>query len=364
MLLLYTKNAVDKSLYSTKNAVLYTFFIFGVRLVIVTKGNGMNPANKDVVAKSNKLIQASYRLTLVEQQIILFAICKAREEKRLITESSRLYIRAKEFAAMFHTNETKVYHQLKQAAFELFKRQVIIETVNEKTGKIGKGPSRWVQHVKYWPGSGEVELAFTMEIIPFITRLEKNFTKYGLEKVAELTSVHAIRLYEMCVQRLNMKYPPAIEIEALKEAFDLKEEYERTDSFKRSVLDVAINQINKFTDLNVAYKQLKTGRVITHFDLEVRVKPEHKPEPQKKGMDAAYLAEHARPGERHDDAFHRVRAERAKRKSAKRPEQMPLPECLAEPIPRKPDDPAVKESMKATREAVAALKKRHADTVS
>lgn len=95
------------------------------------------------------------------------------------------------------------------------------------------------------------------------------------------------------------------------------------------------------------------------------MKPEHKPQPKKKGMTAADLAASARPGERHDDAFNRVRADRARRKSArspKRPEQMTLPECLAEPIPRNPDDPAVKASIKETRAAVAALKKRATET--
>lgn len=144
---------------------------------------GMKPANKDVVVKSNKLVQAAYRLTLVEQQIILFAISKAREEKRLITESSRIFISAKEFGAMFNVSSTNVYHQLKQASLELFGRQVIIETVNPVTGQIGKGPSRWVQHVKYWAGSGQVELAFTMEIIPFITRLEKISRNTGLKRL-------------------------------------------------------------------------------------------------------------------------------------------------------------------------------------
>lgn len=319
-------------------------------------------ANTNVVVKSNKLVQASYRLTLIEQQMILFAISRAREQKTLITPESRVFIPAKEFAVMFHANESKVYHQLKQAALELFSRQVIIESVHPVTGQIGKGPSRWVQHVKYYPGSGQVELAFTQDIIPFITRLEENFTKYGLEKVAQLTSVHAIRLYEMCVQRVNMKYPPAIEIEALKESLNLKEEYQRTDSFKRSVLDVAIKQINKFTDLKVEYRQKKTGRVITHFHLDVSMKPEHRPKPKSKGLNEETLAEMARPGERRQDAFDRLKNGKAKRRS-KRPEQLDILAQL-EPLPRNLEDPNVQASIKKTREAVAALKNRATDPVA
>ncbi|MQT50325.1 RepB family plasmid replication initiator protein, partial [Pseudomonas helleri] len=35
----------------------------------------------EVVVKSNRLVEASYRLNLVEQQIILFAISRSRDEQ-------------------------------------------------------------------------------------------------------------------------------------------------------------------------------------------------------------------------------------------------------------------------------------------
>lgn len=322
--------------------------------------------NKDVVVKSNRLVEASYRLTLVEQQLILFAICKARDTETLITPTTVLTIDAKEFAVQFNANATKVYGQLKDAADTLFERRVIINDKDEKTGKPRRVKTRWVQDVGYVDGAGQVQLAFARKMIPYITRLSTEFTKYRLEKVGNLTSAHAVRLYELLLQRLNMTPPPPIEIQWLKDALELSGEYERTDNFKRAVLDVAVKQINKFTDLKVSYTQKKTGRVITHFAFDIKMKPEHKPQPKKKGMTAGDLAAAARPGEHRDDAFHRVRGERAKRKSARspqRPEQMTLPECLAEPIPRKPDDPAVKELIKATRAATAALKRRAADKV-
>ena len=37
---------------------------------------------QEMVTKSNRLVEASYRLTLVEQQLVLYAICRSREEQR------------------------------------------------------------------------------------------------------------------------------------------------------------------------------------------------------------------------------------------------------------------------------------------
>lgn len=36
--------------------------------------------------------------------------------------------------------------------------------------------------------------------MPLITKLEKHFTSYELEQVKDLTSIYAIRLYELLVQ--------------------------------------------------------------------------------------------------------------------------------------------------------------------
>src|SRR5690606_29272150 len=40
-----------------------------------------------------------------------------------------------------------------------------------------------------------------------------------------------------------------------------------TGRFKQTILDVAIKEINQYTELNVFYKEIKTGRAITGFDL-------------------------------------------------------------------------------------------------
>lgn len=287
----------------------------------------MSSNSNALVAKSNKLVEASYRLTLIEQQLILFAICKARETKTLITPSTVLTIHASEFAEQFGTNETKVYGQLKAAADVLFDRRVLINDTDEKTGKPHKVKTRWVQDVAYIDGAGQIQMTFARKMILYITRLEKNFTRYRLEKIGQLTSAHAVHLYELLLQRLNMTSAQPIEIEWLKERMDLADEYQRTDSFKRSVLDVAIKQINKFTDLKVSYSQLKTGRVITHFDFAIKLKPGGTPAPKA-----------------------------PKAPVQKKPVHLDLPECITAPVVQNPDDPVVQSARLETRAALKALK--------
>jgi plasmid replication initiation protein len=80
---------------------------------------------------SRFFVEASYRLTLVEQQIILFAICRARDEQRGLTADTPVTITARDFAAQFGTNETKVYGQLKEAMVTMFERHIVIRALSK-----------------------------------------------------------------------------------------------------------------------------------------------------------------------------------------------------------------------------------------
>lgn len=49
-------------------------------------------------------------------------------------------------------------------------------------------------------------------------------------------------------------------------------EYTRMEAFKRRVLDIAIDQINEFSDINLKYEQHKKGRSILGFSFSFKQK--------------------------------------------------------------------------------------------
>ena len=264
---------------------------------------------KELVVKSNRLVEASYRLTLVEQQIILFAICRAREEQRGLSPDKPVSISALDFAAMFGTSEAMVYGQLREAMDTLYKRDVRIHDIHPKTGKPRVVNTRWISDKAYIDGAGTIEITFAPKMIPYITRLEREFTAYRLEKIGQLSSVHAVRMYEMLVQYLSLGRRE-FEVPRLKETLGLEREYSDIMDFKKRVIDVSVKQINAHTDITTSYTQRKTGRNVTHLNFkidakEVLLKPVKKP-----SLTRAYVGKNARPGETYETAVARLRAER------------------------------------------------------
>ncbi|MEL4643411.1 replication initiation protein RepM, partial [Acinetobacter baumannii] len=153
---------------------------------------------KELVVKDNALINASYNLDLVEQRLILLAIVEARESGRGINANDPLFIHAESYINHFGVHRNTAYQALKDACKDLFARQFSYQELSPK-GKVINQMSRWVSQIGYMDDGATVNLIFAPAIIPFITRLEEQFTSYELKQISGLTTAYAVRLYELLI---------------------------------------------------------------------------------------------------------------------------------------------------------------------
>jgi len=228
---------------------------------------------QELVVKSNRLIEASYRLGLNEQRIILYAICRCREEQTGQLSNAPVVITAEAFATQFpSTDKTNVYHQLKEAMDALYERSVTLYETDKETGKEQVSKTRWISKASYVDGAGRIKVVFTQDVIEHITRLGGEFSSYHLEKVGKMTSAHAVRVYELLSQHRTIGNR-TLNLTSLRETLGVEPgEYKLTADFIRKVIEVAVKQINDHSDLKVTYKSQKTGRAITDFVFKIREK--------------------------------------------------------------------------------------------
>ena len=227
----------------------------------------------ELVVKSNRLIEASYRLSLNEQRIILYAICRCREEQKGLFPDLPVTITADSFLKQFPSVEKgSVYGQLKEAMNALYGRSVTIHDTDPATNKARVRETRWISEKAYIDGAGHIQIVFTPEVIKYITRLEVEFTSYQLEKVSHMTSAHAVRIYELLAQHRDIGNR-TLNLAWLREALQLGPgEYKLTANFINRIIEPSVDQINKHSDITVSYKPKKTGRAITDFVFKIRDK--------------------------------------------------------------------------------------------
>ena len=84
-------------------------------------------------------------------------------------------------------DQYNAYRDLKTASERLFERKIRIQLDNGK-----ELLTRFVQSVIFDPDAGAVNIRFATDIYPYLSELEKNFTKYRLANIVQLTSVYAV----------------------------------------------------------------------------------------------------------------------------------------------------------------------------
>ena len=232
------------------------------------------------MVKDNALMNASYNLDLVEQRLILLAIIEARESGKGINANDPLTVHAETYINQFGVHRNTAYQALKDACNNLFSRQFSYQEVN-KRGNTEHVRSRWVSEVRYTDAEATVKLVFAPIVIPLITRLEEQFTKYDIEQISGLSSAYAVRLYELLICWRSTGKTPIIELAEFKKRMGVLDgDYTRSDNFKKWVLDNPLEQINQHTDITVSYEQHKTGRNITGFSFKFKQKSGRKLPPK------------------------------------------------------------------------------------
>jgi len=232
----------------------------------------------DMVVKSNKLITASYYLTLNEMRLLDLALAELTEyeecEKKLTTMPQFVEIRAEDYSKAYDMPLNQAYDAMRDASEQLFMRYFTYQVQSEMyPSHKEQRKARWVQEIGYVKGQGLVALSFTHALIELAGKLKGSFSRYHLEQKAPLTSIYAHRLYEMMMQWRGSKNVPYLTYCELRNRFDIADdEYNRVANFKARVLDPAIKQINELTDIIVSYEQYKKGRSIEGFTFKFKFK--------------------------------------------------------------------------------------------
>ena len=228
----------------------------------------------DLIVKDNDLVNASYSLNLVEQRLLLLAIVEIRKKKELLEDD--LIIHADSYTKNFGTHADTAYKSLKDACKDLMARQFSYQQIIND--KLVNKTSRWVSEVGYATNGAFVTVKFAPAVIPLITALEIRFTSYPIDDVASLSSGYAVRLFELCMVWRSTGVILPMQLADLKSKLGVLDgEYERMHHFKARVLDLAVSQINEqHKEMNLKYKQHKTGRNITAISFTFKKKKEPK----------------------------------------------------------------------------------------
>lgn len=212
--------------------------------------------DKNQIVKSNQVIEASYQLSAVEQRIVLAAISRIPKNQPITDDE--LYPVSVNELQLLGVHEKTAYRDLKEGINRLYERSINL-SIDDKSIKM-----RWVQEIQFLDSQSIIGIRFSKPILPFISNLSREFTKYALSDIAGINSGYGIRIYELLVQYRQIG-KREISVENLRTMLELGKKYPLFADFKKRVIDTAVDQINECSPLSVTYEQKKTGRKVTHI---------------------------------------------------------------------------------------------------
>lgn len=218
-------------------------------------------ATELIAYKSNALIEASYKLTLQEQRLLLACISKINPLSK--NPEKQFQLAANDFYLMFpDMGKANAERHLQDAINRLADRWIFLRNPKEQR------EIRWIQEkAKYFNREGKIEIIFSDSIMPYLTQLTQQFTAITVKNVSALKKTYSIRIYELLIQ-FKQTGNRLIPIEDFRSMLDLDSKYKDFKILNRAVIKPAIKELNEKSDLFITVSILKKGKKATFLQFQ------------------------------------------------------------------------------------------------
>lgn len=224
-----------------------------------------------IVKKANTLIEASYKLSTVEQKIIMFLASTIKPEDE---EFKSYPIKIKEFQN-FLGNSSCNYDRIEKVILRLKEKNLKIIFFNEE-GKKAILNVNWLSSTLYVDGSGVINLRFDPSLTPFFLQLKRSYTKYRLKNIVQLKSQFSIRLYELLKQYEKIGQR-SFSVAELRSTLGIAEsQYRQYTDFRKRVLLVAQGELTEKTDVSFKFEEIRSGHGVRQIRFLIESKPHAK----------------------------------------------------------------------------------------
>jgi plasmid replication initiation protein len=229
----------------------------------------ININNELIIRKSDAIVKSRYKLNPLA---LKFVTCLIAGLKRS-DDINQIYIfKIKDFKELTGLKRKDLYAAVEIALDELLKKPLHIPTEN------GFIKANWVADAEYIENQGLVEFTISRKLRPFLLEAKEKFLKYKLENILPLRSSYSIRMYELLkdwfetFNRYGKNTEKIVKLDELREILEIPIKYRFSD-IKRQILNKALEDLKKYTDIIFSYEEIKTGRKVTHLKFKIQLNP-------------------------------------------------------------------------------------------
>src|SRR5271167_1901460 len=228
-------------------------------------------APRRTVLQHNALAEAKYRLSVRAQKLLIRLLAQLDQKGDDFTDI-KLFLR--DFAKLTSGYPGDInpgdvrYTEFVDAAKQFMGRFVSITHPHVPGEKEARGLiCHWISSIEKNPNEKSITFSFDRKLRPYLLGLSKNYFVFSTLHAYNLDSAYSIRLYQWAKSRQFLRRPQHVSVDDLRHFLGTteidsggviaKESLKRYNDFKKVALQPAVREINKKTDLYIAFHELK-----------------------------------------------------------------------------------------------------------
>jgi plasmid replication initiation protein len=218
----------------------------------------LKKANADEAAQSNKLIEASYKMSVPAKRVMLMLIAQINPCWQDISQKIR--IEASDYSRKTGIALSQSYLDIKNGCRELMKTIIITHDLTRKT----TSECVVVSWMEYHKNEGWLEATFTPWIYPYLHSLSRlGYTKIRVDEALKFKRFYSVRLYELLMQWKSTG-ERHISLSNLRKSFQIDvDKYKKFSDFRKWVLEPSVKEITEKTSWEISWEPLKTHRKVS-----------------------------------------------------------------------------------------------------
>lgn len=233
----------------------------------------------DILFQSNALTTAQYEMTALQKNIFYTVQSQLGVDD---LPGKEYIVRVRDIMSV--TNTKNPYEDLRKSTETMMQKIMTIAVAN---GFIQVAPFSSVQ---YNTKEGTIAICIDSKLRPYLFNLENRITIFGYNEAMNVPGKYSKRLYEMLSQWKSLGIMK-VTIPNLRLALKLGDKYPDWDNLRRRVIEPAVEEINKHTDLFVKFYPERENRRISLLKWTIKLKETHVITPTPSELEQKLISE-------------------------------------------------------------------------
>ena len=214
------------------------------------------------ISKGNDLIEAkrSMHLTTRERRLVAYMVSCITPYDADFKEYTFPIEDFIQFFAITDKNAAQEYHRIARG---ILSKPFIVENKEETF------QANWLSSVAYKKKEKKFAFTFDPKLKRYLVQLKSFYTQYQMINLIHMENCYSESIYELLKQyeRIGRR---TIEIVDLRRMLGLEKKYPLYSNLRVKVLEPALEEVNKYSDITVSYDEKKNGRKIEALSFSIK----------------------------------------------------------------------------------------------